>query len=73
MRYMEAYMGTIISKWACRLETEGRKQNTMLARLRKRYAATLLLSKCNMHSAQLDGIQVAEVPVKRMKLPTRGK
>nr|GEY29712.1 C2 calcium-dependent membrane targeting [Tanacetum cinerariifolium] len=51
--------------------------NTMLARLRKRYAATLLLSKCNMHSdsvcAQLDGIQVAEVPVKRMKLPTRGK
>ncbi|GKE76534.1 hypothetical protein Tco_1542654, partial [Tanacetum coccineum] len=45
MRHMEAYMGTIISKWACRLETEGRKQNTMLARLRKRYAATLLLSK----------------------------
>nr|GEZ08975.1 C2 calcium-dependent membrane targeting [Tanacetum cinerariifolium] len=42
-----------------------------------RYAATLLLLKCNMHSdsvyAQLDGIQVAEVPVKRMKLPTRCK
>nr|GEZ52255.1 ulp1 protease family, C-terminal catalytic domain-containing protein [Tanacetum cinerariifolium]GFA16953.1 ulp1 protease family, C-terminal catalytic domain-containing protein [Tanacetum cinerariifolium] len=62
---------------ACGLETEGIKQNTMLARLRKRYAATLLLSKCNMHSdsvcAQLVGIQVAEVHVKRMKLPTRGK
>nr|GEX42620.1 C2 calcium-dependent membrane targeting [Tanacetum cinerariifolium] len=74
MRHMEAYMGTIISKWACRLETEGRKQDMMLAHLRKRYAATLLLSKCNMHSdsvrAQLDGIQVAEVPVKRIKLPT---
>ncbi|GJZ43884.1 C2 calcium-dependent membrane-targeting protein [Tanacetum coccineum] len=77
MRHMEAYMGTIISKWACGLETEGRKQNTMLGRLRKRYAATLLLSKCNMHSyivrAQLEGIQVAEGPVKRMKLPARGK
>ncbi|GJX18521.1 C2 calcium-dependent membrane-targeting protein [Tanacetum coccineum] len=36
MRHMEAYMGTIISKWACGLETEGRKQNTMLGRLRKR-------------------------------------
>ncbi|GJU02284.1 hypothetical protein Tco_1112622 [Tanacetum coccineum] len=77
MRHMEAYMGTIISKWACGLETEGRKQNTMLGRLRKRYAATLLLSKFNMHSyivrAQLEGIQVAEGPVKRMKLPARGK
>nr|GEY48283.1 hypothetical protein [Tanacetum cinerariifolium] len=77
MRHMEAYMGTIISKWACRLETKGRKQNTMLARLRKTYATTLLLSKCNVHSdsvrAQLDGIQVAEVPVKRMKLPTRSQ
>ncbi|GJY40008.1 C2 calcium-dependent membrane-targeting protein [Tanacetum coccineum] len=36
MRHMEAYMGTIISKWACGLETEGRKQITMLGRLRKR-------------------------------------
>nr|GFA62243.1 hypothetical protein [Tanacetum cinerariifolium] len=62
---------------ATRLETKGRKQNIMLAHLRKRYAATLLLLKCNMHSnsvrAQLDGIQVAEVPIKRMKLPMRGK
>ncbi|GKB43049.1 hypothetical protein Tco_0887991 [Tanacetum coccineum] len=61
MRHMEAYMGTIISKWACGMETEGRKQNTLLGHLRKRYAATLLLSKCNMHSdnvrAQLEGIE----------------
>nr|GEU55341.1 ulp1 protease family, C-terminal catalytic domain-containing protein [Tanacetum cinerariifolium] len=76
-RYMKAYMGTIISKWACGLETKRRKQNMMLAHLRKRYAAKLLLSKCNVYSdsvrAQLDGIQVAEVHVKRMKLPTRAQ
>nr|GFA65777.1 hypothetical protein [Tanacetum cinerariifolium] len=32
---MEAYMGTIFSKWAWGLKTEGRKQNTLLGRLRK--------------------------------------
>nr|GFC46430.1 ulp1 protease family, C-terminal catalytic domain-containing protein [Tanacetum cinerariifolium] len=68
MCHMEAYMGTIISKWAWGLKTEGRKQNTLLGRLRKRYVTTLLLSKCNMHSdsvrAQLDDIEVDDVPVK---------
>nr|GEZ80899.1 hypothetical protein [Tanacetum cinerariifolium] len=42
-----------------------------------KYVATLILSECNMHRdsvrAQLDGIEVADVPVKRMKLPKGGK
>nr|GEU86575.1 ulp1 protease family, C-terminal catalytic domain-containing protein [Tanacetum cinerariifolium] len=63
--------------WSCRLETEGRKHNTLLGRLRKKYDATLLLLECNMHRdsvrTQLDVIEVADVPVKRMKLPMGGK
>ncbi|GJY65100.1 hypothetical protein Tco_0466560 [Tanacetum coccineum] len=69
MRHMEAYMGNVISKWACGLEAEGKKQNTMLGGLRKRYAATLVLSECNLHRdiirAQLDDIEVANVLVKK--------
>nr|GEY19129.1 hypothetical protein [Tanacetum cinerariifolium] len=46
----ESAIGTKASrKWSCGLETEGRKQNTLLGRLRKKYAATLLLLECNMH------------------------
>lgn len=73
MRHMEAYMGGLLSKWSCGLEKEGKKQNNMLDRLRKRYAATLMLSECNIHSdsnrARLEAIEAANVPVKRMKLP----
>ncbi|GJT83223.1 hypothetical protein Tco_1057565 [Tanacetum coccineum] len=72
-----AYIGNVMSKWDCGLEAEGKNQNTMLGRLRKRYAATLLLSECNLHRdsirARLDDIKVANVPVKKMKLPRVGK
>nr|GEW30733.1 C2 calcium-dependent membrane targeting [Tanacetum cinerariifolium] len=44
-----AYMGNVMSKWDCGPEVEGKKQNTMLGCLRKRYAATLLLLECNLH------------------------
>nr|GEW78715.1 ribonuclease H-like domain-containing protein [Tanacetum cinerariifolium] len=77
MRHMEAYMGTTISKWSCRLKTKGRKQNMLLGHLRKKYAARLLFSECNLHrdtiQAQLDDIKVANVPVNKMKLPRCGK
>nr|GEZ33267.1 hypothetical protein [Tanacetum cinerariifolium] len=77
MRHMEAYMGNVMSKWEYGLEAEGKNQNTLLGRLRKRYAVTLLLSECNLHRdnirAQLNGIEVANVPDKRMKLPRVGK
>ncbi|GJU98869.1 hypothetical protein Tco_1328140 [Tanacetum coccineum] len=72
-----AHMGKVMSKWDCGLEAKGKKQNTMLGRLRKRYATTLLLSECNLHRdsirAQLNDIEVATVPVKKMKLPKVGK
>nr|GEZ86515.1 C2 calcium-dependent membrane targeting [Tanacetum cinerariifolium] len=77
MRHMEAYMGNVMSKWECGLEAEGKNQNTLLSRLRKRYAVTLLLSECNLHRdnirAQLNDIEVANVLDKRMKLPKVGK
>ncbi|GKC21705.1 hypothetical protein Tco_1023855 [Tanacetum coccineum] len=77
MRHMEAYMGNVMSKWECGLEAEGKKQNTQLGRLRKRYVVTLLLSDCNLHRdsirAKLNDIEVANVPGKRMKLPRVGK
>nr|GEZ59302.1 putative ribonuclease H-like domain-containing protein [Tanacetum cinerariifolium] len=76
MRHMEAYIGNVMSKWECGLEAEGKKQNARLDRLRKRYAVTLLLSECNLHRdsirAQLNDIEVANVPGKRMKLPRIG-
>ncbi|GJW60564.1 hypothetical protein Tco_0109899 [Tanacetum coccineum] len=77
MCHMEAYMGNVMSKWECGLEAEGKKQNAQLGRLRKRYAVTLLLSECNLHRdivrAQLNDIEVANVPGKRLKLPRVGK
>nr|GEZ27077.1 hypothetical protein [Tanacetum cinerariifolium]GFA63655.1 hypothetical protein [Tanacetum cinerariifolium] len=77
MRHMKAYMGNLMSKWEWELETEGKKQNTQLGRLRKRYVVTLLLSECNLHRdnirAQLNDIEVANVHGKRMKLPRVGK
>ncbi|GKD33839.1 hypothetical protein Tco_1249348 [Tanacetum coccineum] len=70
MRHMEAYMGNVMSKWDCGLETEGKKM--MLGHLRKRYDATLVLLECNMHRdsirAQLDGFEV--VPTGRVVVPT---
>ncbi|GKD29706.1 hypothetical protein Tco_1240484 [Tanacetum coccineum] len=77
MRHLEAYIGNVMSKWECGLEAEGKKQNTQLGRLRKRYVVTLLLSDCNLHGdnirAQLNDIEVANVPGKRLKLPRVGK
>ncbi|GKC55050.1 hypothetical protein Tco_1077795, partial [Tanacetum coccineum] len=74
---LKAYMGNLMSKWECGLDADGKKQNTQLGRLRKRYATTLLLSECNLHRdsirAQLNDIEVANVPGKRMKLPRVGK
>nr|GEZ85046.1 hypothetical protein [Tanacetum cinerariifolium] len=77
MRHMEAYMGNLMSKLEWRLGAEGKKQNTQLGRLRKRYDVTLILSECNLHRdsirAQLNDIEVANVHGKRMKLPRVGK
>nr|GEW84937.1 C2 calcium-dependent membrane targeting [Tanacetum cinerariifolium] len=77
MRHMEAYMGNVTSKWECGLEVEDKKKNTKLGHLRKRYDVTLLLSECNLHRdsirAQLNDIEVANVPRKRIKLPRAGK
>ncbi|GKF61571.1 hypothetical protein Tco_0181625, partial [Tanacetum coccineum] len=59
-----------------RSETEDRKQNTLLGRLRKKYATTILHSKCNMHRNTFraeSGHEVANVPVKTIKVPIGGK
>ncbi|PWA93030.1 hypothetical protein CTI12_AA075780 [Artemisia annua] len=53
MRHMETYKGTGMGKWNCGLDADVKKQLTQLGRLRKKYAARILLSDCNIHKEKI--------------------
>ncbi|GKA73353.1 hypothetical protein Tco_0779655 [Tanacetum coccineum] len=56
MRHMKTYMGSTCDKFVCRLEVDGRKLTRNLNRLSVKYAAKILLSGCNIHSAKVRGL-----------------
>ena len=76
MRHMENYMGMSILNWDCGLEDEGRKQTIQLGKLRKKYAAKLLLSDCNMIKDKIVSDMMkfrdAVAKAKKKKLTIRG-
>ncbi|PWA60900.1 hypothetical protein CTI12_AA379850 [Artemisia annua] len=76
MRHMEHYMGNNILRWDCGIEDEGRKQTNQLVKLRKKYAARLLLSDCNMKKdkivADMMKFRDANADVKKRKVSVRG-
>ena len=76
MRHMENYMGMNVLKWECGLEDEGRKQTIQLGKLRKKYAAKLLLSECNMNKEKIVAAMMkfrdAVAKAKKKKLTIRG-
>ncbi|GKC92599.1 hypothetical protein Tco_1158041 [Tanacetum coccineum] len=69
------FMTFIHNRWDCGLEGEGKKQNTQLGCLRKKYDGLILQSECYVHwktiIADLVGTRAANVRVKPIKVPIR--
>ncbi|PWA65812.1 hypothetical protein CTI12_AA333080 [Artemisia annua] len=76
MRYMEDYMGMNILRWDCGIEDEGRKQTNQLGKLRKKHAARLLLSDCNMKKdkivADMMKFRAGNADARKKKVTLRG-
>ena len=74
MRHMEDYMGMSIQRWDCGIEDEGRKQTNQLGKLRKKYAARLLLSDCNINKDKIaaEMMKFRDANAKKKKVTKKG-
>ena len=74
MRHMEDYMGMNIQRWDCGIEDEGRKQTNQLGKLRKKYAARLLLSDCNINKDKIaaEMMKFRDANAKKKKVTKKG-
>ncbi|KAK1440876.1 hypothetical protein QVD17_06708 [Tagetes erecta] len=55
MRHMETFMWTGVDVWDCGLSIDARKLKQQILRLRKKYAAKILLSPINIHEKKIKG------------------